>query len=182
MSPHWRDQCVRWILPGVGAFMHFLHMFNHQLLWETFLGFFNENLSVRSAWWRYQMEAFSALLALCERNPPVTGGFPSQRPVTRSFDFFFLDLRLNDSGDLRRHCAHDDVTVMVKLHAYLAGVTTALQWDNWVACRGNSHRYDTIKIRAESILTTLRFDRAKFSILHLSFCEMTCSCNYTSCH
>ena len=27
-------------------------------------------------------------------NPPVTGGFPSQRPVMRSFDVFF-DLRLN---------------------------------------------------------------------------------------
>ena len=40
------------------------------------------------------MEASSALLALCEGNPPVTGGFPSQRPVTRSFDVFF-DLRLN---------------------------------------------------------------------------------------
>ena len=35
------------------------------------------------------------LLALCEGNPPVTGGFPSQRPVTRSFDVF-LDLRLNN--------------------------------------------------------------------------------------
>ena len=45
-------------------------------------------------WWRHQMETFSALLALCEGNPPVTGGFPSQRPVTRSFDLFF-DLRLN---------------------------------------------------------------------------------------
>ena len=39
------------------------------------------------------MGTFSALLALCERNPPVLGGFPSQRPVTRSFDVFF-DLRL----------------------------------------------------------------------------------------
>ena len=29
-----------------------------------------------------------------EGNPPVTGGFPSQRPVARSFDVFF-DLRLN---------------------------------------------------------------------------------------
>ena len=26
--------------------------------------------------WRHQMETFSALLALCEGNPPVTGGFP----------------------------------------------------------------------------------------------------------
>ena len=36
-----------------------------------------------------------ALLVLCEGNPPVTGGFPSQRPVTRSFDAF-VDLRLNN--------------------------------------------------------------------------------------
>ena len=41
------------------------------------------------AWWRYQMKTFSALLALCEGNSPVTGEFPSQRPVTRSFDVFF---------------------------------------------------------------------------------------------
>ena len=45
-------------------------------------------------WWRHQMETFSALLALCERKLPVTGEFPSQRPVTRSFDVFF-DLCLN---------------------------------------------------------------------------------------
>ena len=31
----------------------------------------------------------SSLLAPCEGNPQVTGGFPSQRPVTRSFDVFF---------------------------------------------------------------------------------------------
>ena len=37
---------------------------------------------------------FFALLALCEGNPPVTVGFPSRRPMTRSFDIFF-DLRLN---------------------------------------------------------------------------------------
>ena len=37
---------------------------------------------------------FSALLALCAGNSPVTGEFPSQKPVTRSFDVFF-DLRLN---------------------------------------------------------------------------------------
>ena len=41
-----------------------------------------------------QMETFSALLALCAGNSPVTGEFPAQRPVTRSFDVFF-DLCLN---------------------------------------------------------------------------------------
>ena len=40
------------------------------------------------------METFSALLAFCEGNSPATGEFPSQGPVSRSFDAFF-DLRLN---------------------------------------------------------------------------------------
>ena len=68
-------------------------------------------------WWRHQMEAFSSLLARCEGNKPVTGGFPSQRPATRSFDFFIC-ARTNgsennrDVGDLNRHRAHYDVTVM----------------------------------------------------------------------
>ena len=46
------------------------------------------------AWWRHQMDKFSALLAICAGNSPVPGEFPAQRPVTRSFDVFF-DLRLN---------------------------------------------------------------------------------------
>ena len=45
-------------------------------------------------WWRDWMEPFSALLAFCAGNSPVTGEFPAQRPETRSFDVFF-DLRLN---------------------------------------------------------------------------------------
>ena len=47
----------------------------------------------RFSWWRHQMETFSALLAICAGNSPVPGEFPTQRPVTRSFDVFF-DLRL----------------------------------------------------------------------------------------
>ena len=69
-------------------------------------------------WWRHQMETFSALLALCEVNSPVTGEFPAQRPVTQTFDIFF-DLRLNKrlnkqswAGYLRRQFSHYDVTVM----------------------------------------------------------------------
>ena len=63
------------------------------------------------------METYSASLAICAGNSPVTGEFPAQRPVTRSFDVFF-DLRLNtrlskqswgwwfetSSGPLWRHC------------------------------------------------------------------------------
>ena len=68
-------------------------------------------------WWRHQIETFSALLAICAGNSPITGEFPTQRPVTRSFDGFF-DLHLNKrlskqsrgwwsempSRPLRRHC------------------------------------------------------------------------------
>ena len=49
---------------------------------------------LNSSWWRHQMVTFSTLLALCARNSPVTGEFPSQRPVMWSFDVFF-DLHLN---------------------------------------------------------------------------------------
>ena len=68
-------------------------------------------------WWRHQMEAFSALLAICAGNSPVPGEFPAQRPVTRSFDVYFdlhLNKRLNEqswgwwfetlSCPLWRHC------------------------------------------------------------------------------
>ena len=45
-------------------------------------------------WWRHQIETFSALMALWVGNSPVTDEFPSQRPVTRSFDVY-IDLGLN---------------------------------------------------------------------------------------
>ena len=57
---------------------------------------------------------------LCAGNSPVTGEFPVQRPVTRSFDIFFICAWINGwvnnckAGDLRRHRAHYDVTVMGK--------------------------------------------------------------------
>ena len=70
------------------------------------------------------METFSALLAICAGNSPVTGEIPTQRPVTQNFDIFFV-LRLNNwfskqwwAGDLRRHRTHYDVTVMVHAKHY----------------------------------------------------------------
>ena len=46
-------------------------------------------LSFCSPWWRHQMEAFFAVLAICAGNSPVPGEFPAQWPATRSFDVFF---------------------------------------------------------------------------------------------
>ena len=58
-------------------------------------------------WWSYFMMTPSnwnvALQALCAGNSPVTGEFPSQRPVTRSFDIFFeLHLNIRLSKQSRR--------------------------------------------------------------------------------
>ena len=64
--------------------------------WELLLAlsvYFSTTQNV-VAWWRHQMETFSALLALCAGSSPVTGQFPSQKPVTRSLGVFF-DLHLN---------------------------------------------------------------------------------------
>ena len=72
------------------------------------------------SWWRHEIETFTASLALCAGNSPVTDEFPTQRPVTRRFDVF-LHLRLNkqliEAGALRRHRAHYDVIVMCQRNA-----------------------------------------------------------------
>ena len=53
-----------------------------------------------------------ALLAFCVGNSPVTGEFPAQRPVTQSFNGFFICAWINgcvnnrEAGDLRRRRAH----------------------------------------------------------------------------
>ena len=47
-------------------------------------------LLLRISGWCHGMEILSILLALCEGNPPVTGGFPSQEPVIRGFEVSFM--------------------------------------------------------------------------------------------
>ena len=69
-------------------------------------------------WWRHRIKTFSALLAFCL---PVTGGFPTERQVTRSFDFFLIGAWTNswanngDASDLRHHYTHNDVIVMKEM-------------------------------------------------------------------
>ena len=52
------------------------------------------------------------VMALCAGNSPVTGEFPSQRPVTRSFNVSLICAWVNgwvnsrEAGDLGRHRAH----------------------------------------------------------------------------
>ena len=54
---------------------------------------------------------------LAREKPPVTGGFPSQKPVAWSFEVFFIWTNgwasNRDGGDLIRHRAHYGVTVIL---------------------------------------------------------------------
>ena len=50
------------------------------------------------AWWRHHMETLSALMAICEGNPSVTGGFPSQKTsntVTLGLKFSVMLIETN---------------------------------------------------------------------------------------
>ena len=70
------------------------------------------------AWWRHQMDTFSALLALCVGTSPVTGEFPHKGRWRGVSMFPLICAWINDwannreAGDLRRHRIHYDVTVM----------------------------------------------------------------------
>ena len=57
------------------------------------------------SWWCHQMVAFSALLSICSGNSPVTSEFPTQRPVTRSCDFFYMRLNERSSKQLCDWCS-----------------------------------------------------------------------------
>ena len=87
------------------------------------------------AWWLYKMETFSALLALCAGNWPVTGEFPTQRPVTRSFFYLRRKQRLGKQlrrrwletppRSLWRHCNG------IKVQMILALINVAWIYDTW---------------------------------------------------
>ena len=88
---------IRWVKLGSHYWVYF-SIVTMPIVESSHCNSFEERISVDSIWgvpwWRHQMESFSVLLAFCAGNSPVTGEFPSQRPVTRSFDIFF-ELCLN---------------------------------------------------------------------------------------
>ena len=72
-----------------------LSTFAQVMAWYHLASSYHCNQYRLCSWWRHQMKTFSASMAICAGNSPVTGEFPAQRPVTRSIDVFF-DLHLNE--------------------------------------------------------------------------------------
>ena len=82
----------------------------------------NNILNYVKPWWRYQMETFSALLAICAGNSPVPGEFPPKGQWRRVLMYSLICVWINswvnnrDDGDLRRYRAHYDVIVMIAVN------------------------------------------------------------------
>ena len=128
-----------WILESMYAIGLFMYTFSHEMLpgllanmlihvdkihiFDTKKKICEQNIFLPLfTQWRHQKETFSALLAHCEGNSPVTGEFPSQRPVSDAQLWWFFTCvwtkgcaNNRDAGDLRRHRAHYDVTLMIQL-------------------------------------------------------------------
>ena len=87
------------------------------------------------AWWRHQMETFSALLAICAGNSPVAGEFPHKGQWRGALMSSLICTWINgwvnngDAGDLRRHRAHYDVPVMrARLHTIRVTIIGSRQY------------------------------------------------------
>ena len=122
---------------------------------------------------------FSALLALCAGNSPVTGESSSQRPVTRSFAVFF-DLRLNKrlgkhswgwwfdtpSHPLWRHC---DVTfqfvslgctwTVIHIFMWIQIITHAIHFPPMFIIAGTERIQDDIQVFVSDRESSIRSRR-----------------------
>ena len=90
---------------------------------------------VEMTWWRHQMETFFTLLALCTGIHLSPVNSPHKDQWRRALMFSLICALTNgcvnnrDAGDLRRHRAHYDVTVMkCTLHWLLPTTTLSKKW------------------------------------------------------
>ena len=91
------------------------------------------------AWWRHQMETFSALLAICAGNSPVPVNSPHKGQWRGALMFTLICARINgwvnnrEAGDLRRHRCHYDVIVMGAMAVRLS-MHICVTRPQWVKC------------------------------------------------
>ena len=84
--------------------------------WKVFTKYF---CMIHSAWWRHKMDTFSALLAFVRGSHRSPVNSPHKGKWRGALVFSLICAWINgwvnsgEAGDLRGHCAHYDVTVMV---------------------------------------------------------------------
>ena len=78
-------------------------------------------LVMTPSWWRHQMETFSAQLALCAGNSPVSVNSPHRGQWCGALMFSLICVWINgwvnnrEASDLRRHRVQYDVIVMIPM-------------------------------------------------------------------
>ena len=65
------------------------------------------------SWWRHQMETFSALLALCEGNSPVTGEFPHKGQWSGALMCSLICIWTNDSVIIETQAIWDAIALIM---------------------------------------------------------------------
>ena len=137
--------------------------------------------SMQVAWWRHQMETFSALLAICAGNSPVPVNSPHQGQWRGDLRFSLICARINgwvntgEAGDLRRHRAHYDVIVMehffcFKCVQFVKG-STILKID-----KGN-HGFWHIRIRDNNKRVSCLNTQSRYNIRFCNPCHSVCNDN-----
>ena len=107
-------------------------------------------------WWRHQMETFSALLAICAGKSPVNS--PHKGQCRGALMFSLICVWINgwvnnrEAGDLRRHRAHYDVTVMPTRYCWTTGTPVFCEYFGV---------YDSPTQMFHRILVTLRWVNIK---------------------
>ena len=92
---------------------------NHGRVWLGRQCTFGVKIARVNAWWRHQMETFSALLAICAGNSPVpvNSSYKGQWRGALMFSLICIWIKVwvnnSEAGDLRCHRGHYDVNVMV---------------------------------------------------------------------
>ena len=110
------------------------------------------------AWWRHQMETFSALLTICAGNSPVPVNFPHKGQWRGALMFALICVWINawvnnrKAGDLRRYCAHYDIIVMFPLQR----ASNVQLWfhylmSTWTSCWTNSPAASDLKFYGEHV-------------------------------
>ena len=110
------------------------------------------------------METFSALLDLCAGNSPVIGEFLSQRPVTRSFDFFDPCLNKRLSKQSRRRWFEKPSCALWLHYIVIGRIASCPDLETFGGLIRCLHYSDAIMVAMASQITI-------FTIVYSTFCS-----------
>ena len=141
---------------------------------------------MHQAWWRHQMETFSALLALCAGNSPVPVNSPHNGQWRGVLMFSLICAWINgwvnnrEAGDLRRYRSHYDVIVMDSTGLYphdaycarpSATNTMALSFDYSVSRPILCNIYDAVRPLNKPCLREVRRSALQWAIILGQSCD-----------